>query len=183
MARVRATYCLFCDVNHRLYFQPNYLGPLGISIATASTAPILLIALGQSMVLNVGSIDLSNAASSLFGAILLALSVPNFGGVSIIVVLTLLTFLGAINGTILAYIQIPSFALTLGTLCILKSATLVISGSETIYVTNNRELITLLYSTKLGGGIADLLAGYCHCFGFLGCFASYHDRPRYDWHW
>ena len=132
-------------------FNPNYLGPLGISIATASAAPILLIALGQSMVLNVGSIDLSNAAISLFGAILLALSVPDFGWVSIIVVLALLTFLGAINGAILAYTQIPSFALTLGTLCILKTATLVISGSETIYVTNNRELITLLYSTKLGG--------------------------------
>lgn len=131
-------------------FNPNYLGPLGISIATASAAPILLIALGQSMVLNVGSIDLSNAAISLFGAILLALSVPDFGWVSIIVVLALLTFLGAINGAILAYTQIPSFALTLGTLGILKTATLVISGSETIYVTNNRELITLLYSTKLG---------------------------------
>jgi len=132
-------------------FNPNYLGPLGISIATASAAPILLIALGQSMVLNVGSIDLSNAAISLFGAILLALSVPDFGWVSIIVVLALLTFLGAINGAILAYTQIPSFALTLGTLGILKTATLVISGSETIYVTNNRELITLLYLTKLGG--------------------------------
>jgi ribose transport system permease protein len=132
-------------------FNPNYLGPLGISIATASAAPILLIALGQSMVLNVGSIDLSNAAISLFGAILLALSVPDFGWVSIIVILALLTFLGAINGAILAYTQIPSFALTLGTLGILKTATLVISGSETIYVTNNRELITLLYSTKLGG--------------------------------
>ena len=132
-------------------FNPNYLGPLGITIATASAAPILLIALGQSMVLNVGSIDLSNAAISLFGAILLALSVPNFGGVSIIVVLALLTFLGAINGAILAYTQIPSFALTLGTLGILKTAILVISDSETIYVTNNRELITLLYSTKLGG--------------------------------
>jgi len=132
-------------------FNPNYLGPLGISIATASAAPILLIALGQSMVLNVGSIDLSNAAISLFGAILLALSLPDFGWVSIIFVLALLTFLGAINGAILAYTQIPSFALTLGTLGILKTATLVISGSETIYVTNNRELITLLYSTKLGG--------------------------------
>jgi len=87
----------------------------------------------------------------LFGAILLALSVPDFGWVSIIVVLALLTFLGAINGAILAYTQIPSFALTLGTLGILKTATLVISGSETIYVTNNRELITLLYLTKLGG--------------------------------
>ncbi len=55
-----------------------YLGPLGISIVTASAAPILLVALGQAMVLNIGSIDLSNAAISLLGSILLALAQDAF---------------------------------------------------------------------------------------------------------
>ena len=52
----------------------NYLGALGISIATATAAPIMFLALGQSMVLNIGSIDLSNAAIALLGALLLALA-------------------------------------------------------------------------------------------------------------
>lgn len=127
----------------------NYLGPLGISIATASAAPIMLVALGQAMVLNIGSIDLSNAAISLFGAILLAMALPSMGLGAIIGVLLILTVIGAVNGAILAYTQVPSFALTLGTLGILQTAALVTSGSETIYVSENRELVTVLYNTKL----------------------------------
>jgi len=130
-------------------FNSNYLGPLGVSIATASAAPILLVALGQSMVLNIGSIDLSNAAISLFGAIMLAMTLPQYGIGSLVLVLVLLTILGAINGAILAFTHVPSFALTLGTLGILQTAALVVSGSETIYVSENRELVTILYRSKV----------------------------------
>lgn len=130
-------------------FNPNYLGPLGISIATASAAPILLVALGQSMVLNIGSIDLSNAAISLVGAILLAIALPSMGVGALFGVLLVLTLIGALNGAILAYTQVPSFALTLGTLGILQTAALLISGSETIYVSENREMVTFFHNTRL----------------------------------
>ena len=129
--------------------NPSYLGPLGISIVTASAAPIMLVALGQAMVLNTGSIDLSNAAISLFGAILFALAIPSMGFGAIILVLAFLALIGAVNGVILAYAQVPSFAMTLGTLGILQTAALVTSGSETIYITENRELVTTIYNTKL----------------------------------
>jgi len=130
-------------------FNANYLGPFGISIATASAAPILLIAVGQAMVLNIGSIDLSNAAISMLGAILLALMVPQIGVAGIVVVLVVMTIIGALNGAILAYTQVPSFALTLGTLGILQTAALVISDSQTIYLSQNRELVTTIYNTNL----------------------------------
>jgi ribose transport system permease protein len=130
-------------------FNANYLGPFGISIATASAAPILLVAVGQAMVLNIGSIDLSNAAISMFGAILLALMVPQIGVTGIIVVLVAMTLIGALNGAILAYTQVPSFAMTLGTLGILQTAALVVSDSQTIYLSQNRELVTSLYNTNL----------------------------------
>lgn len=129
--------------------NPAYLGPFGISIATASAAPILLVALGQAMVLNIGSIDLSNAAIALFGAILFALAIPDMGLVTMLLVLAALTLIGALNGAILAYTQVPSFALTLGTLGILQTAALVTSGSETIYLSENRELVTALYGTRV----------------------------------
>ena len=127
----------------------NYLGPFGISIVAATAAPILLLAVGQSMVLNIGSIDLSNAAISMLGAILLALLVPQIGVMGIIGVLVLMTVIGAVNGAVLAYTQVPSFALTLGTLGILQTAALVISDSQTIYVSENRELVTMFYNTNL----------------------------------
>ncbi|TDL76609.1 ABC transporter permease [Palleronia sediminis] len=129
--------------------NPAYLGPFGISIATTSAAPILLVALGQAMVLNTGSIDLSNAAIALFGAIIFALTIPDAGIVAMIAVLIVLTLIGAVNGAILAYTQVPSFALTLGTLGILQTAALVTSGSETIYVSENRDLVTALHTIKV----------------------------------
>ena len=129
--------------------NPAYLRPIGISIVTASAAPIMLVALGQSMVLNVGSVDLSNAAISLLGAILLALAVPSLGFGAVIAVLLLMTIIGAVNGAIVAYAQVPSFALTLGSLGILETAALVTSGGNTVYVTRNRELVRMFYDHRL----------------------------------
>jgi len=128
--------------------NPAYLRGPGISIVTEAAAPILLVALGQAMVLNIGSIDLSNAAISLLGAILLALALPPLGVGALIAVLLIVTVCGAINGAIVAYAQVPSFALTLGTLGILEAAALVTSGADTIYVTANRALVTSLYQTR-----------------------------------
>ncbi|GGW41584.1 ribose import permease protein RbsC [Gemmobacter lanyuensis] len=129
--------------------NPNYLKPLGISIVTASAAPILFVALGQAMVLNIGSIDLSNAAISMVGAILVALWLPGMGVMGIVAVLAVTVAIGILNGLLVAVTQVPSFALTLGTLGLLQTAALVTSDSQTIYISENRELIAALYSTSL----------------------------------
>ncbi len=128
--------------------NPNYLGPIGISVVTSTAAPILLVALGQAMVLNIGSIDLSNAAIGLVGTILIALTLPTLGVTSIFGVLALLMLIGAVNGAIVAFTQVPSFALTLGTLGILQTVALITSGSDTIYITENREIVSALYETQ-----------------------------------
>ena len=127
----------------------NYLGPLGISIATATAAPIMFLALGQSMVLNIGSIDLSNAAIALLGALMLALSLPQLGFVAFPLILALVTAIGAINGAAVSFAQVPSFALTLGTLAILQTAALVVSGADTIYVSENRDLVSVFYQNQI----------------------------------
>ncbi len=127
----------------------HYLGALGISIATATAAPIMFLALGQAMVLNIGSIDLSNAAIALLGALLLALALPPLGVGAFILVLLLVTIIGAINGAVISYAQVPSFALTLGTLAIMQTAALVVSGADTIYVSQNRGLISILFEKQI----------------------------------
>ena len=131
------------------FLNSNYLGPIGISVVTATAAPILLVALGQAMVLNIGSIDLSNAAIGLVGTILIALTLPTLGVSSIFLILLVLTLIGAVNGAIVAFTQVPSFALTLGTLGILQTVALITSGSDTIYITENRQLVSVLYETQL----------------------------------
>ena len=131
---------------------PTFLGGGGLSIIASSSAPILLLALGQAMVLNVGSIDLSNAAIGLLGAILVALTLGPIGGVSPIFVVLATTAFGAVNGLIVAYAQVPSFALTLGTLGVFQAAALVASGRTAVYVSSNGEGVRSLYES----GIVDI---------------------------
>jgi ribose transport system permease protein len=85
------------------------------------------------------------------GAILLAMSLGSMGAVAPIVVLLAVTLFGAINGLIVAYTQVPSFALTLGTFGIFQSAALVVSGATTVYVTQNGQMISALYQSGIAG--------------------------------
>ncbi|MFM6980409.1 MAG: ABC transporter permease [Micrococcales bacterium] len=130
---------------------PAFIGSGGVTIVASSAAPVLLVALGQAMVLNIGSIDLSNAAITVLGAILLAMTLTSVGTVAPVIVLLAVTLFGALNGLIVAFTQVPSFALTLGTFGIFQSAALVVSGATTVYVSANGEAIAALYQSGIAG--------------------------------
>jgi ribose transport system permease protein len=100
--------------------RPAFLGGGGLSIVATQCTAILLVALGQCLVLNVGSIDLSNAAIALFSAILLAKTIGPAGAGGLVLVIVLGAAIGALNGFLVSFFQVPSFALTLGTLGILR---------------------------------------------------------------
>jgi ribose transport system permease protein len=130
---------------------PTFLGNGGVTIVASSAASVLLVALGQSMVLNIGSIDLSNASITILGAILLAMTLNSIGAIAPLVILIVVTIFGAINGLLIAFTQVPSFALTLGTFGIFQSAALVVSGATTVYVKSNGDAIKALYQNGIGG--------------------------------
>lgn len=131
--------------------QPNFISGSGLNITATSATAILLVALAQSMVLHVGSIDLSNAAMALFSAILLAKMLGSLGAIAPVLAIAIVTLVGAANGWLVAYTQVPSFALTLGTLGILQAASLVVSNSTTVYVSGNGDMISSLYQNAIGG--------------------------------
>jgi ribose transport system permease protein len=128
---------------------PAFLGGGGLAIIATASTPILFLALGQAMVLNVGSIDLSNAAIGLLGAILLALTLGPIAGGAPLLILLLTTLFGAVNGALVAWAQVPSFALTLGTLGIFQALALVISGRTTVYVSDNGAVVRSLYDNGI----------------------------------
>jgi ribose transport system permease protein len=131
--------------------QPDFVGGGGLGILAIQATSVLLVALGQAMVLHVGSLDLSNAALAILAAILLALMLGPLAAVAPILCLVVVTVVGAINGLLVAYTQVPSFALTLGTLGIVQAASLVISGATTVYVTDNADLLAPLFGAALAG--------------------------------
>lgn len=131
--------------------RPAFLSGGGPSILATQATPILLVALGQAMVLHIGSLDLSNAAMAILSAVILAMTLGPLGVVGIVLCITILTLVGALNGFLVAYAQVPSFALTLGTLGILQAVSLVLSKATTVYVTGHGELLGPLFSTAVVG--------------------------------
>ncbi|GAB6987496.1 ABC transporter permease [Nocardioides pyridinolyticus] len=127
--------------------NPNFLSGGGPGILALQATFVLLAALGQSCVLNVGSIDLSNAALAVLSAMVLAMTLGSLGPAAILVSIGLATLIGVVNGLIVAFAQVPSFALTLGTLGILQAASLVISDATTVYVKGNSDVLLPLFST------------------------------------
>lgn len=130
---------------------PTFLAGGGLNVVGTSAAPILLVALGQALVLNVGSIDLSNASLTLLAAIFLAMTLAPLSAAAPIVVVLLVTLFGAVNGLLVAFTQVPSFALTLGTFGIFQAAALVVSNATTVYVTTNGGPIIGLFQNGMAG--------------------------------
>lgn len=131
--------------------QPSFLGGGGLKIAAVQATPILLVALGQAAVLLVGSIDLSNAAMALLSAVILAKALGPLASAAPLVCVVVITLIGLLNGLLVVYAQVPSFALTLGTLGILQAAALVLTGATTVYATANQGVVTWLFQTFLVG--------------------------------
>ena len=129
--------------------NPAFLSGGGPGILALQATFILLIALGQACVLNVGSIDLSNAALSVLSAMVLAMTLGSLGPLALVLSIGLATLIGVLNGLLIAYAQVPSFALTLGTLGVLQAASLVVSNATTVYVKGSSQLLNPLFGTYL----------------------------------
>jgi ribose transport system permease protein len=131
--------------------NPQFLTGGGPGILALQATFILLVALGQACVLNVGSIDLSNAAMAVLSAMVLAMTLGSLGPLALVISIAIATLIGLANGAIVAYAQVPSFALTLGTLGILQAASLVISDATTVYVKGDSDVLLPLFGTLLIG--------------------------------
>lgn len=111
------------------------------SIAVAASQ-ILLLALGLTLVIVAGHIDLSIAFSTGLAAVAMALVVrfvgADAGWVAVILALAVglaaAVVVGLVNGWLVAFINVPSFIGTLGTYGIARGAALIIAGGATVSI-------------------------------------------------
>jgi ribose transport system permease protein len=108
-------------------FQPSFLSPYSLSVLAGESSVILLLAIGQTLVILLGGIDLSMASLASFASVLIALVLPAAGPIGLIGVLALTTSIGAAQGFVHARAQIPSFVVTLAGLGLWSGAALVIA--------------------------------------------------------
>ncbi|MBD8608779.1 ABC transporter permease [Aeromicrobium fastidiosum] len=113
---------------------PNFDGPLTIYYLLLDVAPILLIALPMTLVIITGEIDLSVA--SVVGLSSVLVGDLHQGGMSIpmaaLVAILVGVLCGAFNGFLIAYVGLPSLAVTIGTLALYRGLAVGLLGTTAI---------------------------------------------------
>ncbi|ACM31062.1 ABC transporter permease [Rhizobium rhizogenes] len=112
-----------------------FLSQRNLTLLTGQVGVLLLSALGATLVIIMGSVDLSIGAIVLLSGIGTGkiLSLASVSPVEIVGVALLVgAIAGAINGLIFAYGKVPSFIVTLGTLSFLSGLGLTIIDGQTV---------------------------------------------------
>ena len=132
---------------------PNFDSPLTLYYLFLDIAPILLIALPMTMIIITGEIDLSVASVVGLSSVLLGvlhqdagMSIPAAALVAILVGVVC----GAFNGFLVAYVGLPSLAVTIGTLALYRGIAVGLLG--TTAVTDFPERWTDLAKERISDG-------------------------------
>jgi rhamnose transport system permease protein len=114
---------------------PNFDGPLTLYFLFLDIAPILLISLPMTLVIVTGEIDLSVASVVGLSSVLVG-RLHHEAGLSIPVCLVLAILLGvvcgAVNGFLVAYVGLPSLAVTIGTLALYRGVAVGLLGTQAV---------------------------------------------------
>ncbi|MCP4402099.1 MAG: ABC transporter permease [bacterium] len=105
----------------------NFIGPANIKNILSDVAPILVMSIGVTFVLLIGSIDLSVGAICSCACVMTGMWFSHMGNWVIPVVLVYGLLAGALNGVIFTTLKIPSFIVTLSTMSLWKCVALLIS--------------------------------------------------------
>ena len=174
---------LLAVVLYALATVPNFDGPLTLTYLLLDVTPILLIALPMTLVIATGEIDLSVA--SIVGLSSVLLGVLHEAGLSIPAAAVLALLAGAacgvFNGFLVAYVGLPSLAVTIGTLALFRGLAVGLLGTKA--VTDFPETWTDLAKAKIGESgiplVMVLVVVLALAFAFLLHFTSF-GRGVYD---
>ncbi|MFC3576911.1 ABC transporter permease [Streptomyces yaanensis] len=116
----------------------TFLTPENLSLVLQQSIVIGTLALGQSLIILTAGIDLANGAIAVLGTVVMAKLA--FDGASPVTALLLglvvATFLGLVNGLLVARLSLPSFIVTLGALTVVFAVSRLYSHSRSYPVTS-----------------------------------------------
>jgi ribose transport system permease protein len=121
---------------------------------TRNFAFVAIIAIGMTAVIITGGIDLSVGAVLVLAGMVIGMTMNAGMSIWLAVPLALGTAMavGAFNGFLIAYVGVPSFVVTLGTLSIARSLAMVLSNNRMVYEFGPDQAKLL----ALGGGFINL---------------------------
>lgn len=129
----------------------NFLTFGNIQNVITQSAVIAVIAIGQSVVILTGGIDLSVGSTvgfvGILGGLLIKSGVPI--GLVCLILIVMGMLIGTCNGALISYGKIPAFIVTLGSLQIIRGVTMVLNSGKPI--SGFPEGLRAIMSTKILG--------------------------------
>ena len=117
------------------FASPYFMTPGNMTVVGRQIGLALIISVGMTFVILIGGIDLSVGSvvalvSVLTGEFMVVFGLPP--AISVILAIACGALVGVVNGTINAYVGIPSFVVTLGMLAVARGLSLGITSGSTI---------------------------------------------------
>src|SRR5690606_17618792 len=123
-------YVLLVTIGLFMVTIPRFASPVTTGFLLLDVIPVLLLAMPMTLIIVTGEIDLSVASTA--GLTSATLGVLWAGGMDITTALALSLLVGvvagAFNGFLIAFVGLPSLAVTIGTLALYRGLALVVIG-------------------------------------------------------
>ncbi|MCY3879069.1 MAG: ABC transporter permease [Rhodobacteraceae bacterium] len=134
-------------------YEPGFLRPANLITVTADTMTLFLMASGATLVIMLGSIDLSIQAIASMTSCIVAAMLPIFGGTALLFALAAGATAGVLSGLVVNYLRIPSFVATLAIGGIMTSVAFWASDERSIYISDADKSAWLNWATGTTGGM------------------------------
>ena len=134
-------------------YEPGFLRPSNLLTVTADTMTLFLMASGATLVIMLGSIDLSIQAIASMTSCIVAALLPGFGPGALLIGLAAGALAGLFSGLVVNYLRIPSFVATLAVGGIMTSVAFWASNERSIYISEADKSAWLDWATGTTLGI------------------------------
>jgi ribose transport system permease protein len=131
--------------------SPRFLLPANILGLISQSSTLLILGLGETFIILLGSIDLSLAPIAAMSSIIAASLIPNYGYLAYVAAALFGSFAGLLSGLIHTKARIPSFITTLGAMGIWTGVGFVVSNATPITISgDNIHLLTWITGYTFG---------------------------------
>ncbi|WP_309620126.1 ABC transporter permease [Salinibacterium sp.] len=131
---------------------PRFASPVTVGYLLLNAVPLLLIALPMTLIIITGEIDLSVASIvGLSTATIGSLTLQGWEfGPAVLMALVVGVIAGAVNGALIAFVGLPSLAVTIGTLALYRGLALVFIGDNSVSSSQHPAEFAAFVNLKLG---------------------------------
>src|ERR1043166_2752337 len=132
------------------WFSPNLLEYDALMNFLTDASPLLILVIGGTLPILLGSIDVSVAGMASLASVLAVLFNPALGNWAVPAVVLFGAAVGAVQGAVHAWTQTPSLVVTLGMLGILTGGAMLLTGGTPEAVPDSDVIIAWISGTSWG---------------------------------